>query len=438
MGANALNGIIRWIDRAPWTAAHGELLGLFLAPVCDQAGVGSIDELGEAVGPRTMRVIWGIVFEEFLCRDLDFGNPVDDYLKRRGWKERPATRAYLAALRASRLSLFEISDIRPNESFLARDLVYGGAPVRVPGDGHGAGFAPWDHVATRLLDVRGVTEVSNVLLRFPRGTSDVIVDALRLLLTDPDDGPLASALIPRLLFTSWLADELDDEETQFVDHAGDPLCAVTVSWPLKSADSEAARTALESLPALRPDAGLGWLWVSETRPRGTGGARVRETVVAGRTADGATILGTLELGDGDLRLHAGTEARAERGGRMVEGALGALIGEASVERFPADAVPAMPPRGLTEIAVPEPDAGGRARVREAADAHYRARLDRPVPMLGDVTPRRAASTPDGRERLAAWLKIVESHCARLDPSEPLAGYDPTWMWDELGIAELRR
>jgi hypothetical protein len=77
-------------------------------------------------------VLWGCVFEDFLTRAFDDGrNIVDDYLKRRGWKESASNKAYVIALRSSVMSLYEISDIVREESFLARDLVRGREPVRV-------------------------------------------------------------------------------------------------------------------------------------------------------------------------------------------------------------------------------------------------------------------------------------------------------------------
>jgi hypothetical protein len=44
-----------------------------------------------------------------------------------------------------------------------------------------------------------------------------------------------------------------------------------------------------------------------------------------------------------------------------------------------------------------------------------------------------------RERLAAWLKYLENRSgSQPDPAEPLATYDFSWMWRELGIEKLRR
>jgi hypothetical protein len=75
--------------------------------------------------------------------------------------------------------------------------------------------------------------------------------------------------------------------------------------------------------------------------------------------------------------------------------------------------------------------------RRASEKARAEAIDEPVPMLGNITPRRAARSAKGREQLVTWLKMLENGAARQGrPS--VAGYDATWMWEELGIAELRR
>ena len=81
-------------------------------------------------------LIWGMSIP-YGVFDLDMGrrrfgrdndNPVEVYLRRRGWKEPVAVRTYMAALRNSVMSLYEVSDIITGQSFRARDLVRGGDP----------------------------------------------------------------------------------------------------------------------------------------------------------------------------------------------------------------------------------------------------------------------------------------------------------------------
>src|SRR5262249_20178949 len=70
---------------------------------------------------------------------------------------------------------------------------------------------------------------------------------------------------------------------------------------------------------------------------------------------------------------------------------------------------------------------------ELLEQHYRKWVDTPVPMLHDLTPRQAAQLKGVRPRLVALLKDMESRAER-DGREGRPGYDPGWMWAELGLA----
>jgi hypothetical protein len=60
-------------------------------------------------------------------------------------------------------------------------------------------------------------------------------------------------------------------------------------------------------------------------------------------------------------------------------------------------------------------------------------------MLDDIPPREAVKTRKGREKAADWLKYLENCSAtQPNPNDPIATYDFHWMWNELGIENLRR
>ncbi|WP_457831868.1 hypothetical protein, partial [Staphylococcus aureus] len=80
------------------------------------------EQIDEALGGNWGRTLWGCAFEDFLTRRFgpDNQTPVEAYLRRRGWKERVATRAYMTALQDSVMSLYEVSAVISGESLRVR------------------------------------------------------------------------------------------------------------------------------------------------------------------------------------------------------------------------------------------------------------------------------------------------------------------------------
>src|SRR3546814_5242687 len=94
--------------------------------------------------------------------------------------------------------------------------------------------------------------------------------------------------------------------------------------------------------------------------------------------------------------------------------------------------PSFPPRRSSDlVATP--------LIHAMLDRQYRATLDEPIGILGDITPRAAVQTAAGRHRVAGWRKHLENRSSsQLDANDPMATYDFTWMWRELGIENLRK
>lgn len=150
------------------------------------------------------------------------------------------------------------------------------------------------------------------------------------------------------------------------------------------------------------------------------------------------MLGHVELKGRSLILMTGSVSRAARGTAMLEDALGDRLlapririetlddlGEASQDA--TTETPDIPP----EIAAP--------LVHGLLDRQYRQTLDEPVPMLDGLSPRTAVNSAEGRKKVADWIKYLEKQSASFaDPYDPMATYDFGWIWQELGIENLRR
>jgi hypothetical protein len=467
--SDALAGLIKWLRREPWNDAFGELLERHLGPACDKAGV-ALDELGDVIGEHWVMTLWGCAFEDFLTREVQgAGNIVDDYLKRRGWNEKATHKAYLTALRSSVISLYEASNIRPGESFLARDLIRGGEPVRVSERTATHTLKPWDRIAARLVEIRGKTTLGGGVLPFEHELSESLIAALgRILARAPGEladliadldrkmAPEASALAvdatemlrlaAPMVSTYWLNDTLKRVLSPAVPRVhnsdGEDMEIFALHYRLEQGVSaEKLRAALEAAPDLDPASATVWNWLApRNAPRPRVKPKAREGIAFSSMMEhGAIVLGTLELKDRTLTLHVNSEPRAERGRAMLEPLLEGLVATPLIERQTLDqAMAEHRMRGAPPVSSGLPPDEERRRVHAQLDRHYRQQLDEPIPMLGDISPRQAAKTAKGRAKIVSWLKFLENRTAQHDPDDPMADYDLTWLWQELGVADLRK
>ena len=175
-----LEGLMKWTAREQWRDRFEAVLEDHVLPTCDETGLGADDivsTLGEDLFTST---VWACAFEDMMTREFDDGsNIVDDYLKRRGWKETASVRAYMAALRNSVVSLYEVSDVIPDTSFRARDLVRGGEPVLISERSATRTLKQWDRFAGRVIQVGDRTQISGAVLPYEYQTSEDLIEGLR-------------------------------------------------------------------------------------------------------------------------------------------------------------------------------------------------------------------------------------------------------------------
>jgi hypothetical protein len=228
------------------------------------------------------------------------------------------------------------------------------------------------------------------------------------------------------------------DRPELLNSEGDPLEFTVLHFPLRpGVTAERVREALASVPALRPEGPAFWNWLAEpgAKPKAVP-RRAKGQTLTTTMEDGSPVLGTLQLKGRRLSLEANSGARAERGRALLEPVLAGLVGPPLTERIDLERMlaaerPPPEPSGLS------PDEE-RALVRQGLDDHYRRVLDQPIPALGGKSPRAAAKTPKGREKVATWLKVLENHSAKRPAGDPIGGYDFGWMWRELGVEALRQ
>lgn len=471
--SDSLSGLMKWLAKDPWRGGFLDVLDRHIGRVLDEQEIPDFDELGGLIGPDWAMTLWGCAFEDFLTKDVDgAGNIVDDYLKRRGWKESAGNKAYMAGLKDSVMSLYEVSDIQPGRSFLARDLIRGGEQVRVSERTATKTLKPWDRVAMRIVDVRGTMIIGGGLLPFElepserliaaigsvenQGSTDIpaFIDELGVDRNDPEfDLLIGTATNNTELLRNrapafslyFLADLLDrivnPAVPQLTNSDGEDMEFMRLVYRLAEGVTPAqVHAALNRTPDLAAASDTVWNWLepkkANTKKRKAGADNKLGFVTT--MGDGSVVLGTIELKSKTIELCVNSETRADLGQKMLEPLLDGLVSAPLVERQTLEqAFAEHREHGSSSATLDLPPDEQHRILHDAMHRHYRAQLDQPIPALGNISPRKAARSKKGRDKLVAWLKLLENQSAKHEPDDPMASYDFTWMWEELGVSDLR-
>lgn len=351
-----IEGIMRWGTGGRWADAWEDTLVDHLGEVLETHGQ-DLDELPDLLGKDAFANLMGAVFEDFLATRFDEREPdnvVDDYLKRRGWKESAATRRYLEALRDAAIGLYEVTDKASGEWFEVKDMLGGTPPMRVFDRLAARTVTPGDRLALRLIEQGDRLAMSGAVLVYAEAAVRELTDELELRIEEAmagvrqvaadevvDDPDLAEALVREVvlmesgpLFTDvWLAHTLDalgkPALTDFGLPGGTDLVVTTTSFPLLGDDPTGIVGRLDDAVELRredPDAQV-WTWLGEESAADPDLlSDVLGVDLTGLTEGGQRLLGSIRLGDGTLDLETLSPARAERGTTFLQTLLPNLLG----------------------------------------------------------------------------------------------------------------
>lgn len=445
-----LSGLFQYAAKDDWSDCLEEALGDHFGPAMIEFDL-EHEEIVDLLGEHWAMTLWGCAFEDLLTLEFepDGANIADDYLKRRGWKETPGARAYIRALRTAVMSLYEVSEVNPGRSFLARDLIRGGEPVLVSEKSATQTLKAWDRIAARIVPIGAKRILAGGLLPFTMEAADSLIDGLRKAEGKRsrraklaiDDDTLRG--LAHLFTTAWLFDVLPKalgrDAPRLHNSDGDEVVFHKVRFPVAAkATLKAVAAKLDAMTDLQKENAGFWNWLggrSTGRPQGDGAPNALHWNVT--MEDGTVVLGNIELKDRAVLLSVNSAARAAQGTAMLQGVLANLVRAPLTEIQTIDQVRESAADAPPIEDIPLEVATGL--VHAMLDKQYRAVLDEPVPMLGDRSPRQAACTPTSREKLVTWLKFLENRSGnQTDPTDPMATYDFGWLWRELGVENLRR
>ena len=457
----ATQNLVQWAARGEWEPLQQEFCAAHFEPVTD--GVDLPDDALEVLPAEGAGMLHVFMLEDFFtARFGEHGelNVIDDYLKRRGWRESVPARRYLEALRDSTLSLYEVIDIVPGRHMTVRDLLFGGAAVRVEEKLGSQGAALWDRLAARIVPVHGKYRFTGAILRFRHEFSRELLTALEKMAGELQDGirsdsrkrgatapvtrelarevMVRTPLFARILSQFWLFDavvrarapapELRNTDDEAMLHG-------EVRFPLTG---DAARVAdvLDGIDGFEreEDGEPRWRWFAAGSPlyRASRHRRGQSATESSENPVGTTSLGYIETRKGTLVLSVNSRERAERGRDLLASRLGDLVGPALIaHQTPERAQEERSGQAPDEPEIPPEEA--LQVMHSYLDDHYRRTLDEPFPMLDGKTLHEAAATTKGRDRVVDWLKQLENaehHRAAQHGHRP---YDTAWLWRELGI-----
>ncbi|WP_120633517.1 hypothetical protein [Ruegeria sp. EL01] len=442
-----LDGLIGFITRDDvWHERLADVLEEHFLPALEAFDL-DFEDLGDLLGEDWPMVLWGGGLEDLLGRTFgpDNENAADVYLKRQGSKESAQTHAYIAGLRDASTSLYEVSAIVPGKSMVLTDLLSHADPVTVREKSATQMLQQWDRIAVRVVRQGDHNVISGALLPFDENAVEMFEDGLRsvLNLNAEDDLRLTQDQLQRsapLFANAWLfahlPNLLDPEPPQISNSDGDDLVFHELRFPLSTGVTQ-SRVSERLLQAdeLVASGQNEWTWLALDNPgslrRGTG-------LELDKSMPGAAVLGSLSLKGRALTLTVDSVARARRGEAYILELLGDLVKPPltaiqTVEQMMAEDSSESGPAVDEDI----PPALARQLAQEYLDRHYRETLDQPIPALGDKTPRQAVCSAKDKKAVVDWLKSVENRSARQTGS-PVADYDFSWMWDELGLSEYRK
>lgn len=455
-----LSDLIKWTARDEWRSHVDDVMAEHFTPAMEAFGL-EFEQIDEALGGNWGRTLWGCAFEDFLTRRFgpDNQTPVEAYLRRRGWKERVATRAYMTALQDSVMSLYEVSAVISGESLRVRDLVRGGEPLLVTERTATRTLKEWDRLAARIVPQAGQMVLAGGVLAFTLEGSQSLLAQLRgrtgTTSRKPRDTKAADGVLEGwhgsdddlrrlapLFSNAWLFDVLPralrTDPPTVLNSDGDEVVFHTLNFSIvPTAATDEIERQLNAAPHFQQENATFWNWLGApakpVRPTG------QKAVIWNVTMDdGSVVLGNVELLPRTITLSVSSAARAERGRALLAGALGELVAQPLTEIQTIEQMRAAPPRNRSQPEPPIPLEMQTELVHDMLDRQYRALLDEPVPMLGDISPRAASRSARQRKTLVVWLKHLENHSRHAeDRNDPMATYDFAWLWRELKVDHLR-
>lgn len=425
------------------------------------------DELLDHLDPIDRDSINSAIIEDFFTSY--FGakgelNVINDYLKRRGSREPPVARQYFKALLDSWVSLYEVVELGPKgQTMKVQDLLQNEISWTIQNSSELDKWVIWDCIGARVVSMNGKHYFTSGALHFSRSLAKEIVESIQGITRDIErkidkrarmthKGPAelptisqevlcAAAPITLMLSHIWLTDVVTKAEMplpEFHNTDNENIVICSVQFPIQGDPNEVIAKLDEMEEFIRLEDDIAWEWV-ELRESANRASRHREGYPDSKKISELNesefekiMLGFVNIGSKFLVLSVNSAERADRGNLLLKSCLGNLVGQSLTSYQDLE-------QAMNEL--PDSTKSDNLIENEQIPAfqatykkeYYHRVLDEPVPMLGNKTPRKAATTEKGRSEVVEWLKELENLEHRHSQFDGVEPFDMTWIWKELKI-----
>jgi hypothetical protein len=424
-----------WLGESDWIADYLEF-ELEFDEFFDELTQRSFSECLERLDESRTQTLNTVLLESFLALD-DAGEILKDFRQSGHVELTQGQLAYLRAIWRSTPSIYEVLESVGGSHLILKDMIRGGEPIQVRERSASQTLAQWDLLLTRVITVKGVTQISGGTLTVPRERWPLLsseierqVKALtrELPARNREDAQWLSGVREEVALdmnwyalAAWLASATprDDERPKMVNKDHDEIELVSLAFPIKGDVADIIQ-AIEGSKDFAEFGPVAWSWVIDIK--------------------GESVLHGIIRIDGDrLLAECNSVNRGKRLTNRLLEILGANIGiPIKLETSLEEASKFTPERGPTLMETLEPEQREELAVqlREIMLARFKRTIEEVVPMLGG-SPRELVRTKAGRAKVANWLKLLENSHAHAPKEFREMNFDFTALWKELGLLKMR-
>lgn len=444
----AISRMVKYSEtQSPWPDLFTAFFREVMAGLEESLDIGEGQAVTVLEEMGVMDAIFPFLLEEFYINTSNDDNEslIAEFLRRRGWREKPVAKRYLQALNETFLKLWEIVGLKRGVYLDVRPFGTTQKPIRVYEKLGSQNADLWMCLAARLVKLDGRHIFGGAFLPLDSEDAAYIMESCEDIsfavqeagepLSTADREALIEYLMQGRIFSlglvqfcgAYLPDDEDEPEmSALTNKDGDALGFCTVRYPVLDGQRAELTRRLESMDTLDSTQAdpPRWVWLAEPSKENTF----------------VSSLGNVSLEKlGVVEIEVNSANRADRAqvvfGKLLEG----CIGEPLVVHESMDGVWKKTGAG-TQIRTSYVPGGEELAgldeagvVQKMLDQHYHQVLGEPIPALNDKSPRECAADPSLHGLLVSWLKYLEQGHSRSSVQMGAAEYDPSWIWQELGL-----